>query len=355
MQIVFVNATRIWSGVKTWVLTLSEALARRGHHVSVVAYPGVFADVCQQRGLETFPVEFGFDGNPLVISRLISWFKRHQADVVVTNVEKDIYVAGAAARWVGAKVINHVGAPGEVAAHGRKAWIRSRLIDLFILPSVWASCEAEQNAPWLAQHHLEVLYNPIDTNRFSPLPDGADRESSVLRLGITGRLSSTKGHRTLIEALQLLPPDIRQRVRVEVAGEGPLEVELRQMVAEKNLRDKVQFVGFVTDPERILQQMDMAVFPSLAESFCLAAAEAMSCGLPVIASRVGGLPEVVDDEQNGLLIPPENPVALAQAITRLSQDETLRQQWGRSARKKVERDFSVESIVTRFEALCAEL
>ena len=90
MRFVFVNATKIWSGVKTWVLTLGQALAQRGHEVSVVAYPGVFVDVCRQQGLEVLPLHFGFDGNPWAVARLIHWFTTHQADWVITNCLKPL-------------------------------------------------------------------------------------------------------------------------------------------------------------------------------------------------------------------------------------------------------------------------
>lgn len=352
MRVVFVNATKIWSGVKTWILTLGTALAQRGHQVSVVAYPGVFVDVCRQQGLEVLPIRFGFDGNPWVIARLIRWLAAHQADWVVTNVDKDIYVAGTAARCVGAHVMNHVGMPGEVMPRGRKAILRDKLIDLFLVPSAWAAQETQAYAPWLQQRRLEVLYNPINTVRFAPPVRPCINESAPLRLGITGRLSRLKGQHTLIQALGLLPPDLRPRVQLDIAGAGPMEQELRAMVHAAHLTDSVRFVGFVTDPERFLQQLDVAVFPSLADSFCLAAVEAMSCGLPVIASAVGGLQEIVDDARSGLLVAPEDPEGLAEALTRLCRNPSLRQELGRNARREVETRFAIENIVAQFERLC---
>ena len=354
MRIVFVNATKIWSGVKTWILTLGAALAQRGHQVSVVAYPGVFIDVCRQHGLETLPIRFGFDGNPWVIVRLIRWLAAHRADWVVTNIDKDIYVAGSAARCVGARVMNHVGMPGEVMPRGRKAILRDKLIDLFLAPSGWASQETQAYAPWLQHRRLEVLYNPIDTARFSPAARTSINESAPLRLGITGRLSRRKGQHILIQALGLLPHDLRARVQLDIAGEGPMEQELRALVRAANLTDSVRFVGFVTDVERFLQRLDLAIFPSLADSFCLAAVEAMSCGLPVIASAVGGVQEIIDEGRSGLLVTPEDPEALAEALTRLCRDPSLRQELSRNARHEVEARFAVENIAAQFERLCAQ-
>jgi len=352
MRFVFVNATKIWSGVKTWILTLGQALAHRGHEVLVVAYPGLFIDVCRQQGLEALPLRFGFDGNPWVVARLAFWFATRQADWVITNIDKDIYVAGLAARCVGARVANHVGRPNEVHLTGFKAFFRAQLIELFIVPSVWTADSAQGHAPWLRQHRLEVLYNPIDTVRFSPRQAPGARPSSRLRIGITGRLSPLKGQHTLIQALALLPPDIRARVQLEIAGEGPEEMALRTLTHTAGVADRVRFVGFVTDPERFLQELDIAAFPSLSESFCLAAAEAMSCGLPVVASAVDGLAEIIQDGKSGLLVPPNDPAALAAALARLCRDAALRQTLGRTARREVETRFAVERIAARFEALC---
>jgi glycosyltransferase involved in cell wall biosynthesis len=353
MHFVFVNATKIWSGVKTWILTLGTELVQRGHQVSVVAYPGVFVDVCQQQGLEVLPLRFGFDGNPWVIARLIRWFVRHNADCIVTNVDKDIYVAGIAARCMGARVVNHIGAPSDVKSKGKQALIRARLIDLFIVPSAWAAAETQARAPWLQPPRMRVLYNPVDVTRFSPRVQPPEAEPSPLRIGITGRLVRTKGHQTLIQAIRLLPGDVRANVRVEIAGAGPLEPALHAMVQAAHLTDTVRFVGFVTDPERFLQQLDIAVFPSLADSFCLAALEAMSCGLPVVASSVGGIPELIHDADTGLLVPPEEPQRLAESLTRLCRNAALRQELGRNARREAESRFAIDHIVEQFEALCA--
>jgi glycosyltransferase involved in cell wall biosynthesis len=351
MQLVFVNATKIWSGVKTWILTLGQAMVRRGHQVSIVAYPGVFVDVCRQRGLEVLPLRFGPDGNPWVIWRLLRWFAAHNADCIVTNIDKDIYVAGLAARCAGTHVVNHVGMPREVMPGGKKAFLRARLIDLFHFPSNWALRVAQDNAPWLHQHQTAVLYYPIDVDRFAPRPTHHACRASLWRIGITGRLVRRKGHHTLIEALRLLPPDVLDNVRVEIAGAGPLEGELRAMVQAADLTNAVHFVGFLTDPERFLQQLDIAVFPSLSDSFCLAVAEAMACALPVVASAVDGIPEVVTHAKSGLLIPPENPHRLAEALTQLCRDPMQRETLGRNARQEVVQKFAVATIAEQFESL----
>lgn len=127
---------------------------------------------------------------------------------------------------------------------------------------------------------------------------------------------------------------------------------MRTLTHTAGIADRVRFVGFLTDPERFLQELDIAAFPSLSESFCLAAAEAMSCGLPVVASAVDGLAELIQDGKSGLLVPPDGPAALAAALARLCHDAALRQALGHTARREVETRFAVERIAAQFEALC---
>jgi glycosyltransferase involved in cell wall biosynthesis len=352
MNVAFVNATKIWGGVKTWILTLGKALAQRGHNVSVVGYPGIFLDVCQQHGLEVLPLRFGFDGNPWAIFRLTHWFYTHNVDHVVTNIEKDIYVAGVAARFVGARVLNRVGSATDVKPKGKHAFLRARMSDAFIAPSSSLAAEARERAPWLRDQRINIIYSPVDTRRFSPPLKRPVSESGQLHIGITGRLVPGKGHRFLLEALGLLPPDILAGIRVHIAGDGPLENELRIMAAVSHLEDRVRFAGFSTSPERFLQQIDIAVFPSLREGLPNALLEAMSCGLPVVASAVGGVPEVVSNEKNGLLVPPEDSRGIADALLRLCRNKALREALGGNARREIVERFAAEVIAEQFERLC---
>ncbi|MGQ4807588.1 D-inositol-3-phosphate glycosyltransferase [Candidatus Entotheonellaceae bacterium PAL068K] len=349
MNIVFVNATQIWGGVKSSILTLGRALVQRGHRVSVVAYPGVFVDVCHQHGLDVLPLRFGFDGNPWVMARLVRWFASHKANWVVTNIEKDIYVAGPAARLAGARVLNQVGAPGEVKVKGRKAVVRAWMSDAFLFPSHFAACQTQAQVPWLRRRRVQVIYNPVDTERFSPRPDRTT--TARFHLGITGRLAPIKGHRVLIEALRLLPADVLTRTHVDIAGEGPLEQELKALVAVSQLQEQVGFLGFVTEPERLLRQLDVAVFPSLMDAMPVALLEAMACGLPVVASAVGGIPEIISHGSTGLLVQPDDQRGIAAALTQLGRDPTLRETLGCNARRDIEKRFAVEVIAKQFEAL----
>jgi glycosyltransferase involved in cell wall biosynthesis len=173
-------------------------------------------------------------------------------------------------------------------------------------------------------------------------------------VGTACRLVPIKGLRNLIEATAMLSekmPDLR----LEIAGSGPSEDELRRHCRELDIAGKVTFLGWQRDLEPAYRRWDVFCLPSLEEGFGLAALEAMASGLPVIATSVGGLPEIVEDGVTGYLVPPSDPEALATNLRILLQDGARRQAMGSAARRRVAEHFSVDRMVRDVEALYASL
>ena len=159
-----------------------------------------------------------------------------------------------------------------------------------------------------------------------------------------GRFAPEKGHRYLIEALNLLK---QQNVacRCTFLGDGKLEAELRALVAEYGLSEQVAFPGFCEDVFSVLLTADVFVLPSLHESSPNALIEAMGIGMPCIASDVGGIVDLIEDDANGIRIPPKDPEALAAALHRILTDANLATELGRNARSTIHQKFnSAESI-----------
>jgi glycosyltransferase involved in cell wall biosynthesis len=151
------------------------------------------------------------------------------------------------------------------------------------------------------------------------------------------------GPDTLIKAIDLVR-ETRPDIRLTMAGEGNLTEQLKAMVQERNLGDIVTFPGFVDNSTvyDVIGQHHLMVMPSLKEGFGVAALEAGACSRPVVASRVGGIPEVLQDGVTGLLIPPGDERALAGAILRLANDPGLRLRMGEAARERVQTVFDWE-------------
>jgi glycosyltransferase involved in cell wall biosynthesis len=161
-----------------------------------------------------------------------------------------------------------------------------------------------------------------------------------------GRLSEEKGHSSLLEALKVLR--CRNVLPIAMfAGVGPLEAELRARCEVGGLNGQVRFLGYRADLKTVLAASDLVVLPSISEGLPLAAIEALAAGRPIVATNIGGIPEVVVDERTGLLVPPQQPALLAQAIHRILTDPNLAGRLGREGRLFAERHFDVRVQIER--------
>jgi glycosyltransferase involved in cell wall biosynthesis len=173
-------------------------------------------------------------------------------------------------------------------------------------------------------------------------------------VGTVGRFEQPKGHIHLLEAMMRVH---RQHpgTRALLVGDGPLRPPMEAKARELSLSETVTFTGIRRDVAEILALLDIFVLPSLWEGLPVAVLEAMAAGLPVVATRVGGVPEVVIDGVTGLLVPPRNPDALSEAILRLLQDPDLRHRMGQAGRERVRERFSLEQMIRKTEALYERL
>ena len=163
-----------------------------------------------------------------------------------------------------------------------------------------------------------------------------------------GRFAPEKGHRYLIEALNLLDRgDVAWRCTF--LGEGELEAELRALVAEYELSERVAFPGFCEDVFSLLLTADAFVLPSLHESSPNALIEAMGIGMPCIASAVGGIVDLIKDEKNGIRVPPQDPTALAAALHRMLTELDFASELGKNARTTIQQEFDSAVSIRKLE------
>jgi glycosyltransferase involved in cell wall biosynthesis len=204
----------------------------------------------------------------------------------------------------------------------------------------------------IRQERVTIIPNGVDLARFSPR-DGRPRKGSGLVVGALSNLRPEKGLADLVRAVGM----VRDRwpdVRFVIWGEGPLRRELESVVVALNLASSVEFPGSTNVPEAALRYLDIFVLPSLSEASSNGLMEAMATALPVVATSVGGNPDLVEDEVTGLLVPPGDVPALAKAIIRLVEDRTLAAQLGDQARAHAHLAFGMERMVARTEALYAQ-
>ncbi|MBI3378868.1 MAG: glycosyltransferase [Nitrospirae bacterium] len=201
-----------------------------------------------------------------------------------------------------------------------------------------------------------TVYNGIDADIFNPQNVSEDIRNELglkkenIVIGSIGVIEKDKGHRYLVEALARLKAEGITNVVCVICGTGPQEADLKELVRAKGLDREVLFLGFRDDIPKVLKVLDILALMSLTiESFSMAAVEAMAMEVPVIATSIGGIPEVVDDGKTGIIIPPGNVNALCEAIKLLIQNPGIRLQMGKNGRVRVLEKFTVEQNVRKTE------
>jgi glycosyltransferase involved in cell wall biosynthesis len=212
----------------------------------------------------------------------------------------------------------------------------------------------------LPAHKLRVVRSAVDTAAFNR---PCDRTSVRERLGVpadarliavVAQLIPRKGHRFLIQALPTLAKDFPS-LQVLFFGQGQEQGHLETQIMETGLKDRVRLCGFRDDLPEILPCLELLVHPATREGLGVSLLQAASAGVPIIASRAGGIPEAVRDGVNGLLVPPENPEALGHAVGRLLRDPGLSRELGRAGRALMEDEFSIDAMIEGNLAVYREL
>jgi sugar transferase (PEP-CTERM/EpsH1 system associated) len=219
-------------------------------------------------------------------------------------------------------------------------------------------------ADWLvatvgvAPGRVEQIYNGVDTERFHPRAEGFRAvgpggffTGTETLIGTVGRMVGVKDHLTLVRAFVALVANdaaMRRRARLIVVGDGPVRAECFALLAEAGVDRLAWLPGERDDVPDLLRTFDVFALPSLGEGISNTILEAMATGLPVVATRVGGNPELVEEGVTGMLVPAGSPAALADALRAYIQDPALARQHGANARRRVEERFSIDAMVAGY-------
>jgi len=325
-------------------------------------------DYMQAQGVECFSCDCGGRTEfPSGIFALARFLRRNRIDILHTHLFEPSIVgllAGVVARTPTRIETRHY---SDYHSRINKKWhvrldqLCTRLSHCVIAVSNHTSAhmiEVEKAPP----RKIHTVLNGIDFDRVKLSgPDAPARirrefaaEDSHLLL-IVARLHPEKGHSYLFKAL----PEIRRRtqrpVRLLVAGVGAFDAAYREQVRAVGCDDIVSFVGFRKDSPDLMAASDLLILPSVAEAFGLVLAEALYLGTPVVATNVGGIPEIVSDGLDGILIPPADSGALADAIVELLGNGERRQRMAGAGRQKILTKFGFEEMVRSYEMLYARL
>ena len=314
-------------------------------HVVSLTTRGVLADEIEAAGCPVTALEARQGLRPAIVVRLARLFRRLRADVVHTHDDRPNIYGAPAGKLAGCRVIHTRHSQGTMLSR-RQRWL-VRLVSAFDDRFV---CISDDSARWAVRQGVSrrkvcVRFNGIDLTRFAY--SGSDPAGPAV---LVARLSPEKSIDTLLRAVPLILatcPDFR----LEIAGDGPTRAALHSLASELRLGDRVRFLGTVKDVPALLARARLFVLSSLTEGVSLTLLEASARGLPIVATAVGGNPEVVEDGVTGLLVPASSPDALAGGVLRLWDEPALRTQMGRAGRLRVEERFDIRRMMAAYERL----
>jgi glycosyltransferase involved in cell wall biosynthesis len=369
MRVLHVQKVKGIGGSERHLLSLLPALRDAGTEVAMVVIAsdqaGRFVEKMQETGVPVKVLEARRSpvspGLALDIGKAIEWYR---PELVHTHlIHADVH-GQVAARRAGVRAVSSI---HSVERFYRREPYRSaaalahRLAARTIAISRFAG-EYMLRAGIVRSERLRVVPYGIDVEGWVLSDDEhlvARRELGVdgddVIVGIAARLTEGKGHADAIEAVGRVSLDI-PRIRLIIAGEGPLRGSL-EAAAWAGPKDRVRFVGFVQDVSRFMNAVDVVCFPtrpSLGEGFGLAALEAMAAARPVVATAVASLPEVVLDGETGVLTPPGDVGALADALRRLAVDADERERMGTAGLGRAGSTFSLDAMVRRTNGVYQE-
>jgi glycosyltransferase involved in cell wall biosynthesis len=314
---------------------------------------------CEASGIETHIVRLARKVD-------VGWLRTFARMVRQSNV-KLIHAHEFGANTYGAIAARMLGVPLVATVHGRqyfpdRATRRAAYRILSHITTVVAVSEDVKRllveVTGAAERRIRVVHNGI-ARWTPPAPDEIARRRAALGIGaderivgVVGSLYGVKGHRYLLDAA---PQILRTQpaTRFVIVGRGERETELRAHAVALGLGERVRFLGFRTDVRDLLSLFDVFALPSLSEGLSIALLEAMAAARPVVATRVGGNPELITDGETGLLVPAGDSPRLADAVTRLLQHEREARRLGENAMHRVTRRFGVDKMVEGYQAIYA--
>ncbi|HEU4401134.1 MAG TPA: glycosyltransferase [Candidatus Polarisedimenticolia bacterium] len=343
-------------GAEQLILMTAPRLAREGFEVTVACLKGwgPLGDELDARGVRAVALGCARFWDLRAAGRLLSLLRRDRIQIVHAH----LFSANLAARLLGWLA----GVPVVISSH-HDTDVRMgpgrRLVEHLTAPlsdAVIACSEAVRRYAieryGLRPGLVRTLQNAIEIAASDDDPGGRERlrrelgaGPGDLLIGAVGRLDEPKkGLSVLLAAARILVREVPE-IRLALVGDGPARALLERRAAQEGVSHRATFTGERRDIAAVMRALDLLVLPSIWEGFGLSLLEAMAAGLPVVASRVGGVPEVVVDGETGVLVPPGDPQALASACAALLRDRPRLERLGRAGRERVERLFRIERLV----------
>lgn len=357
LRIIHTEASVGWGGQENRTLNEMIAMRQRGHELAVVSRPGArLVARAQEEGFQTFEIDMRSVADFPAIVRLRRLFRDFGADIVNTHSGRDTQLAGLAARTLGKR------RPKVVRTRHLALPITSRFT-YSILPDHVVSVsdfvrgfliEAGVPAEKITAVPTGIDLTRYDAERVGELRTELGLPESSLLVGTVAILRKKKGHTEILDAV---PEVLRQfpHAHFVFAGDGPQFENLKRRIDTEGLGTHVHLLGLRRDVINVLASLDLFVLPTYQEALGTAFAEAGAMGLPVVATNVDGVPEVVSNGNSGLLVPAKDSGAIAKSICELLGDPLRREQFGLFAHNFVRQRFSRDVMAEGMERVYMRL
>jgi len=352
-------------GAETVFIDLVSNLSRNKYRpVVVIRGKGWVHDTLCESGVDPVVMDAKGSFNWRYLSRLVSLIRREKVDLVHSHLlGSNVYgsIAGMIARK---PVVATFHGSVDIAEQERLKGLKFSAINAGASTIVTVSASLRNDIldrTSLRAGKIRVIYNGIKTADYlNPRSDRLRREygwpSEDIIIGSLGNLRPSKAYDVLVQAANLLKDSPRE-YRFLIAGQGKsgLYDELLQLRNELGLQDSVHFPGFVDRPAEFLSGLDMYLLSSRSEGFSIATIQAMAAGLPVVATRSGGPEEIITHGENGWLVEPGNPHAIADALEMLAADNVLCRSLSMAGKAHVTKTFGMETMLSAYEDIYEEL
>lgn len=346
-----------WGGQENRTLNEMIAMRDRGHRLAVVSRPGArLIERAREAGFDTFAVDMRGAADLPAIMKLRRIMRDFGADIVNTHSGRDTQLAGMAAHSLGSRRPRIVRTRHLALAITSK-FTYSVLPDQVVAVSAFVgNYLAEAGVPRAA---IAVVPTGVDIARYTEAGPGTLRaelglDADSVLIGTVAILRKKKGHTETIEAAHRVIERF-PNAHFVFAGDGPQSENLARRIDELGLRERVHLLGLRRDVVNVLKSLDIFVLPTYQEALGTAFIEAGASGCPVIGSAVDGVPEVVRDGENGLLVPAKDSDALAAAILQLLADGDRRRAMGAAGVRLARECFSREVMAAGMEAVYCRL
>jgi glycosyltransferase involved in cell wall biosynthesis len=354
-SLLFIDTERVWRGGQNQLLTLIRGLHRRGHEIHLICEPQTLLEArALEQGICVHPMAIRSEAGVISLFRLISTLRKIRPQVLAFNTPKAVVAGTLASRFadIRARIIfRRVNFPLRKSMFTRFKYTWG--IDCIV--AISESICAQLKISGIPASRIRIIYEGIDLSLY-PKPEQRKQRlaGEPVIVGTIAHLSSEKGIQYLIDAASLIP-EVHRRLRFVIVGDGDCLEELKALAQRKGLEDVFQFAGFHLNTSQFLESFDIFTLPSLSEGLSSSILEAMATSLPIVATEVGGIPELVKHGDNGLLVAPADPVSLAQAIQQLVDDPVQSQCMGLRGRERMETRFTLERKIIETEQLCSFL